>query len=62
MTAGTAAIENSTEDAAAALDRMLKDAPPGAKGWSIPIEPLLEGIRSAPAFSQVLNHLDRRAQ
>lgn len=62
MTAGTAAIENRTEDAAATLDRMLKDAPPGAAGWSLPIEPLLEGIRSAPAFSQVLNHLDRRAR
>ena len=62
MTAGAASIEGRPEDACAALERMLTEAPVGAAGWSIPIEPLLERLRSAPAFGQVLRHLARRAQ
>ena len=62
MTAGTAAIEARPEDAVAALERMLQEAPPGPAGWSIPIEPLLERLRSAPAFGQILHDLARRAE
>ena len=62
MTAGTAAIETRTEDAVATLERMLREAPPGAAGWSIPIEPLLEKLRSAPSFGQIRHLLARRAE
>ena len=62
MTAGAAAVEAQTEDAVAALGRVLKQATSGTAGWSIPIDPLLEGIRSAPAFGQILHQLAQRAQ
>lgn len=46
--------------AAAALARLLDEAPPGFAGWTIPIEPLLEPLRDRPSHRSVLDRLTAR--
>ena len=47
---------------AAMLDRFLTEMPPGAAGWSIPIDPLFKALTAVPTFSHVLRRLARRAE
>jgi len=47
--------------AAATLRQLLEDAPPGFAGWTIPIEPLLGGLRTMPAYRDILRRLAERA-
>ena len=49
---------------AAALEtllRLVRDAPPGFAGWTIPVEPLLSGLRDAPEYQTILRRLADRA-
>jgi DNA-binding winged helix-turn-helix (wHTH) protein/tetratricopeptide (TPR) repeat protein len=43
------------------LGQMLAGAPPGAAGWTLPVEPLLATLRTDPAFQIVLARLAERA-
>jgi DNA-binding winged helix-turn-helix (wHTH) protein/cytochrome c-type biogenesis protein CcmH/NrfG len=48
-------------EAAATLERLLVEAPPGFPGWTIPIEPLLMPLHGTPSFDRVLAILAERA-
>jgi hypothetical protein len=48
--------------AAASLDRLLLDAPPGFAGWTLPVEPLLRELHETTAFTKVLDRLAERAR
>jgi tetratricopeptide (TPR) repeat protein len=50
------------EQAAAALERMLADAPPGFAGWTIPLEPLFSELHEDRRFAAVLKSLAARAR
>lgn len=43
------------------LSRLVRDAPAGLTGWTIPIEPLLAPIRSLPAYRELAMVLAARA-
>lgn len=43
------------------LGQLLISAPPGAAGWTLPVEPLLAPLRADPAFQIVLARLADRA-
>jgi len=43
------------------LGQLLSSAPPGAAGWTLPVEPLLAPLRTDPAFQIVLARLAERA-
>jgi DNA-binding winged helix-turn-helix (wHTH) protein/Flp pilus assembly protein TadD len=51
-----------TQQAAATLQRLLDEAPPGYAGWTIPIEPQLESLSGTTAFQSVLDRLAARAE
>lgn len=44
------------------LQRLLREAPPGSTGWTIPIDPLLGGIRTRPAYAGLIDTLATRAE
>ena len=50
------------EEAIAALNRLLAEAPPGFPGWTIPIEPLFEPLHAQPGFAGILARLAARAR
>ena len=54
------AADGRFDAAAAALVRLLDEAPPGFAGWTIPIEPLLEPLRDRPSHRMVLDRLTSR--
>jgi hypothetical protein len=48
-------------DALSGLMLLIEKAPPGWTGWTIPLEPLLEPIRSLPGYAALLAKLGERA-
>ncbi len=48
-------------DALNGLALLVEKAPPGWTGWTIPLEPLLEPMRSLPAYLELLSRLSARA-
>ena len=40
---------------------MLADAPAGPAGWIIPVDPMLEAVRLAPGYPELLAKLAARA-
>jgi DNA-binding winged helix-turn-helix (wHTH) protein/tetratricopeptide (TPR) repeat protein len=48
-------------EAADTLWRLMEEAPPGFAGWTIPVEPLLSGLRIDPGFHAILERLAQRA-
>ena len=56
------AASGEPQPAIALLDRMLKDAPPGFAGWTIPVEPLLAELKEREGFAAVLKLLSERAR
>ena len=62
MAAGMYAVEAKPADAISTLERMLTGSPPGPAGWSIPIDPLLASLKTAPEFDRVLDLLAQRAE
>ena len=62
MAAGKMVVEQQLDEAAGMLDRFLTEMPPGAAGWSIPIDPLFHALGPIPTFSHVLDRLTRRAE
>ncbi len=62
LTSFAEAVRGRTAEALAALDRMLTDAPTGALGWCIPIEPLLKRLHTMSAFEQILGRLADRTR
>jgi DNA-binding winged helix-turn-helix (wHTH) protein/tetratricopeptide (TPR) repeat protein len=46
---------------AAALARLLAEAPPGFAGWTLPVEPFLRELHGTQAFTEVLERLAARA-
>jgi DNA-binding winged helix-turn-helix (wHTH) protein/tetratricopeptide (TPR) repeat protein len=56
------AVRNKRDDAAVTLHRLFDKAESSFTGWTIPVEPLLEGLRGTPAFAGVLAKLAERAR
>ena len=54
--------EGKTDEAGAALCRVLDDAPPGFAAWTVPIEPFLLQLTGTKAFAPILARLIERAQ
>lgn len=44
------------------LQQLLREAPPGSAGWTIPIDPLLGSIRTRPGYAALLDALAARAE
>jgi tetratricopeptide (TPR) repeat protein len=61
VSAGQRIVEGQTAAAMTLLDRMLADAPAGPAGWIIPVDPMLEAIRVAPGYPELLAKLAARA-
>ncbi len=61
VSAGQRIVEGQTAAAIALLDRMLADAPAGPAGWIIPVDPMLEAVRVAPGYPELLAKLAARA-
>lgn len=61
VSAGQRVVEGQTAAAMALLDRMLADAPAGPAGWIIPVDPMLEAVRLAPGYPELLAKLAARA-
>ena len=59
-TAFAHAVAGRDDDAIEVLGTLLKDAPPGFAGWTIPIEPLLAQLKVRPAFGRILSQLAER--
>lgn len=55
-------VTGNPDGALEVLQRLLGDAPPGSTGWTIPIDPLLGGIRTRPGYSALLEALAARAE
>jgi tetratricopeptide (TPR) repeat protein len=62
MAAATLVVEQRLDGAAEMLDCFLTEAPPGAAGWSIPVDPLFKALAAVPTFRHVLRRLARRAE
>jgi DNA-binding winged helix-turn-helix (wHTH) protein len=56
------AAQGDASGAAAALDAVLADAPPGFAGWQIPVLPFLRDIAGTPAIKAVYARLADRAR
>ena len=54
-------VAGDPDAAIAVLDALLRQAPAGYAGWTIPIEPLLRPLHGKPGFAEVLARLVRRA-
>jgi tetratricopeptide (TPR) repeat protein len=54
-------VSGRQEDGLATLARLLDEAPPGFAGWTVPLEPLLAGVRGTTAYQKVLQRLAERA-
>jgi DNA-binding winged helix-turn-helix (wHTH) protein len=61
VSAGQRIVEGKTATAMEPLDRMLTEAPAGPAGWIIPVDPMLEGVRLAPGYTELLAKLAARA-
>ena len=59
--AGQRIVEGRIAEATALLDGVLTDAPAGPAGWIIPVDPMLEAIRLAPGYPELLAKLAARA-
>ena len=57
-----AASAAATADALNGLTLLVEKAPPGWTGWTIPLEVLLQPIRSLPGYAELLARLAARAQ
>ena len=55
-------VRGASKEAIAALHRLLDKAELSFAGWTIPVEPLLEGLRGTPLFHGVLTKLAERAR
>ncbi len=55
-------VEERTVDAMTTLGGLIRAAPPGFAGWTMPIEPLLAPLRRDPAFVTILATLSQRAR
>jgi TolB-like protein len=49
-------------EAILSLEELLAQAPPGPAGWTIPVEPLMQPLRSEPGFESVFARLAARAR
>ena len=56
------AVQGEPARAAAALDRMLADAPPGFAGWHLSVQPLLRDVAETAPIKAVLARLAERAR
>ena len=56
------AVHKKPAEAVDALRRLLDHPEPSFAGWTIPVEPLLAGLRRTPAFQSVLLRLAERAR
>ena len=56
------AVRGKPDDAVSSLQRLLEKAELSFAGWTIPVEPLLEGLRGTPALHAVLVRLAERAR
>ncbi len=61
VSAGERIVRGQTADAMEVLDRVLTDTPAGPAGWIIPVDPMLEAIRSEPGRAGLLAKLAARA-
>ena len=61
VSAGQRLVEGQAAAAMALLDRMLAEAPAGPAGWIIPVDPMLEALRLAPGYPELLAKLAARA-
>ena len=59
--AGVLATDASLGAPVDVLSRLLASAPPGPAGWTIPVDPFLQGLRGTEGFAQVLAALAQRA-
>jgi tetratricopeptide (TPR) repeat protein len=55
------AAREAADQAAATLERLLTDAPPGIAGWTIPVEPFIAQLLTDQRFTGVLKLLATRA-
>jgi tetratricopeptide (TPR) repeat protein len=55
------AVRGERPAAAAALERMLADAPPGFAGWTIPVEPHLRQVADSKELTKITARLTDRA-
>jgi tetratricopeptide (TPR) repeat protein len=56
------AVEGDLKAAGASLRNVVKDAPPGFAGWTLPVEPLLQQFLSSQEFTASLGTLAQRAR
>jgi DNA-binding winged helix-turn-helix (wHTH) protein len=61
VSAGQRIVEAQAAAAMALLDAMLADAPAGPAGWIIPVDPMLEEVRLARGYTELLAKLAARA-
>jgi DNA-binding winged helix-turn-helix (wHTH) protein/cytochrome c-type biogenesis protein CcmH/NrfG len=62
LTAFAEAVRGRHAGALSTIDRMLSEAPTGALGWSIPIEPLLKPLHALSGFEQAQSRLADRSR
>jgi hypothetical protein len=55
-------VERREPEAIEQLDQWLSEAAPGPAGWTLPIEPLLTGLKTDPGFAALLTRLEVRAR
>jgi DNA-binding winged helix-turn-helix (wHTH) protein/Flp pilus assembly protein TadD len=56
------AARGDVDGALSALNRVLRDAPPGFAAWTLPVEPFLKQLHGTQGFRVVLGHLAERAR
>lgn len=61
VSAGERIVAGQPSKAIEQLDRVLTDAPPGPAGWIIPVDPMLEAIRSESGCEELFAKLAARA-
>lgn len=62
VSAMAAVVGGRPTDAIAVLDRLLREAPAGYPGWTMPVEPLLKPLHAQPEFGLLLDRLAARAR
>lgn len=62
VSAMNAVVRGRASDAIDVLDRLLREAPAGYPGWTIPLEPLLKPLQAQPEFGRLLDRLAARAR
>lgn len=56
------AVTGQADAALEGLQQLLREAPPGSTGWTIPIDPLLGAVRTRPGYAALLEALAKRAE